>query len=131
MEMAMGLFLADFFRDLWRKVDGFIAGFGLNQNYLAQIGHFSVTYALVFSAFVDGWVFNFWYAGLIVAAVIGGPWVYWKEYRRDPRPPENAPFWPGKGMPFLASGLCDASFYWLGALMATLHATAIGMAFPR
>jgi len=118
----MGLFLADFFRDLYRKVDGFIAGFGLNNDGLAQVGHFSVSYGLSFTAYVVGWAFGAWYAGLIVGGIISGPWVYWKEAVRDPQPPENAPF--------LWNGFKDACFYWGGFVLATVVAVAIGMAFP-
>lgn len=120
----MGLFLASIFRDFWRKLDNFIASFGQDNNKLAQTGHFSVSYGLVFTSYVVGWVFNFWYAGLIVGGLLGGPWVVWKEIFRDTKPPESDPFaWPG--------GLEDAIFYWLGIGLATVFAAAIGMAFPR
>lgn len=130
----MGLFLAEFFRDLWRqvlaffaklpqKLDSFIAGFGLDPNKLAQVGHFSVAYGLTFTAYVVGWCFGFWYAGLIVGGLLGGPWVIWKEAYRDTKPPENAPF--------LWNGFEDAAFYWAGIALATALAAALGMAFPR
>ena len=111
-------------RALLDSADSFVAAFGKDNNKLAQVGHFSVSYGLTFTAYTVGWVFNAWYAGLIVGAVLGGPWVIWKEVFRDTRPPESDPFaWPG--------GLEDAIFYWAGILTATGIAAAIGMAFPR
>ena len=119
----MGLFLIGFFRDLYRRVDSFIAGFGLNTDGLAQVAHLSVAYALTFTAFVVGWAFNVWWVGLITGFVIGVVWGLWKEAVRDPKPPENAPF--------LWNGAKDLAFYWLGIGLATYVASAVGMAFPR
>jgi len=119
----MGLFLASIFRDYYRRIDNFVAAFGKDNNKLAQVGHFSVAYLLTFTAYVVGWAFNHWGAGVIVGVLIGGPWVIWKEVFRDTKPPESDPFaWPG--------GLEDAIFYWSGILLATVLAAAIGMAFP-
>ncbi len=116
---------------MFEKLDAFIAGFGLNTDGLAQVGHFSVAYSLTFTAYVVGWAFNFWYAGLIAAFLLGVPWVVWKEIYRDPKPPENAPFWPSKSVHFAQSGLLDAIMYWAGIGLATYVASAVGMAFPR
>jgi len=130
----MGLVLDIFFRwlkSLPAKLDAFIAGFGLNTDGLAQVGHFSVAYSLVFTAYVVGWAFNFWYAGIITSLVIGVAWVGWKEMYRDTLPPENAAFWPNQKTPFAGSGLLDALMYWAGILLATYVASAVGMAFPR
>jgi len=119
----MGLFLASIFRDFYRRIDNFIASFGQDNNKLAQVGHFSVAYGLVFTSYVIGWAFNFWQAGIITSFVICGPWVIWKEIFRDTKPPESDPFaWPG--------GLEDAIFYWSGILLATVLAASVGMAFP-
>lgn len=105
------------------KLDAFIAGFGTDNNKLAQVGHFSVAYGLTFTAYVVGWVFGPWWVGLIVASGLGGPWIAYKEAYRDTLPPENAPFcW---------NGFEDACFYWAGIGLATAVAAAIGMAFPR
>ena len=141
----MGLFLIGFFRDTYGKfiafghklaklpttLDSFIAGFGLNENGLAQVGHFSVAYGLVFTSYVVGWAFNRWWVGIITSFVIGVPWVIWKEAYRDTLPPENAAFWPTKGVPFAQSGLLDALMYWAGIGVATYVAAAVGFAFPH
>ena len=115
----------------FQKIDSFIASFGLSTNKLAQVGHFSVAYSLTFTAYVVGWSFNFWYAGIIAGLLIGGPWVIWKEAYRDTLPPENAAFWPTKSVHFSQSGLFDANMYWTGIGLATYVATAIGMAWPK
>ena len=108
---------------LIKRIDNFIAGFGLNTDGLAQVGHFSVAYGLTFTAYVVGWAFNFWYAGIITGLAIGVVWGLWKEAYRDTLPPENAPFfW---------NGAKDLAFYWGGLAAATYVASAVGMAFPK
>lgn len=108
---------------LFQKIDSFIAGFGLNSDGLAQVGHGSVAYGLTFTAYVVGWAFGVAWAGYLVGAMLGGPWILYKEAYRDTKPPESAPFfW---------NGFKDACFYWLGIGLATYVASAIGMAFPR
>ena len=127
------------FRAILDSADNFVASFGLDPNKLAQIGHFLAGYALTFTAYVVGWVFGGWWAGLIVGGIISGPWVLWKEAYRDTKAPENAPFWPGtpigsglsQKQTFIGSGLFDATMYWAGVMVATGVAAAIGMAFPK
>lgn len=107
----------------FQKIDNFIAGFGVGiPNGPAQLLHFGITYAIVFTAYVVGWAFNFWQAGIITSFAIGVVWGLWKEAYRDTLPPENAPFfW---------NGAKDLAFYWGGILAATYVTSALGMAFP-
>lgn len=107
-----------------KKLISFIAGFGVGiPDKPAQLLHFLGGYAIVFTAFVIGWVFGPWYAGIIAGVLIGVVWGVWKEAYLDTKPPENAPFfW---------NGAKDLAFYWLGIGLATYVASAIGMAFPR
>lgn len=92
-------------------LDSFIASFGLSLEKLAQVGHTAVTYALVFTPFTIGAKHSMVWVGWIVAGAILG-FAFWKEYFRDPKPPENAPWkW---------NGVRDFSFYLLGAGLAVL-----------
>lgn len=96
-------------KSLWNKLDSFIASFGLSIEKLAQVGHTAVTYGLVFTAFVIGGKHGLSWLGWNVAGIILG-FAFWKEYFRDPLPPENAPWkW---------NGVRDFSFYLLGAGLA-------------
>jgi hypothetical protein len=96
---------------VWQKLDSFIASFGTSLEKLAQVGHTAVPYGLVFTAFVVGGKHGLFWLGWIVAAAIAA-FASWKEYFRDPLPPENAPWrW---------NGVRDLSFYMLGIAVAVI-----------
>lgn len=97
--------MAKIWLKIWSKIDQFVASFGMNKDELAQLGHLSVAYGLAYTALTLNFI-----AGCVVMGLIGGPWVIWKEAIRDPKPPENAPFW--------WNGAKDAAFYWLGLGLA-------------
>ena len=96
-------------RRWFSALDSFIASFGTSLENLAQVGHTAVSYGLVFTAFVIGAKHGLPWVGCIVAALLAG-FAFWKEYARDPLPPENAPWkW---------NGVRDFSFYLLGITLA-------------
>ncbi len=77
-----------------KKAIAWVMSFGLDNDRLAQIGHF-----------LAGVVVGDWF-GIYGCLIFFGAWVMPKEAVLDPRPPENAPFfWDGAK---------DAGFYCLG-----------------
>ena len=118
------------FRAILDSAYFFVADFGKNPSKVAQCAHFGISGYFTFLAYVIGWVFGPWYAGLAVGAAFLAFALY-KEPFMDTKPPESAPFWPSAKTKWIDSGLCDLEFYVLGVLSATGIAAAIGMAFPR
>lgn len=93
---------------LAKKFTHFVLAMGENTEGLAQIGHFFA-----------GVICADWFSWQGCLVFFGG-WVTPKEAVLDPRPPENAPFWP-TGVWYGPSGARDMFFYTLGMVVGLVR----------